>query len=263
MNTNTFNPQRQIAIIWDISDVQLLRPDLTDEQALSVLEKVKDKHDADIGVSWTTIDIWADILFPLGRDDEEEKSTVAENDDDNDEKPTDEEKPTVEENGLGNSSSGSSSPRHSSSKNGNSCDGTTTKEIYRVEVGVLLESNHPEFKHYNHVYTRDFGFCDLHTTHFPTFAEARKWGDEYITNGADKTYAVIAKDIADDNTESSLIDALFDGLESSDSSWNFGYTEDDILYFAYKNNTDFIIRIDKSVTIVEIDKSATIMESDI
>ena len=228
MNTNTFNPRRQIAIIWDISDVQSLRPDLTDEQALSVLEKVKDKHDADIGISWATIEIWADILFPLERDTGE--------------------KSIVKKNGLE-----SSGLRHSDSKNNNSYDDTITKEIYRVEVGVLLESNHPEFEHYNNVYTRDFGFYDLHSTYFPTFAEARKWSNESIANGADKTYAVITRDIADDNTESSLIDALFDGSEYPDSSWNFGYREDDILYFAYKNNTEFIIRIDKSAAIMEAD----------
>jgi hypothetical protein len=59
-----YDPKRQIAIIWDIDDVKIERPDLTDEQAMEVLERVKDKHDAEMGVSWTTLGEWAGILFP-------------------------------------------------------------------------------------------------------------------------------------------------------------------------------------------------------
>jgi len=59
-----FDPSRQIQITWDISDVKSERPDLNDEQAMEVLKRVRDKHDADIGVNWATISTWADMLFP-------------------------------------------------------------------------------------------------------------------------------------------------------------------------------------------------------
>ena len=59
-----YDPARKIAIIWSIEDVNIVRPDLTDEQALAVLTKVKDKHDAEMGVTWTTLEEWADILYP-------------------------------------------------------------------------------------------------------------------------------------------------------------------------------------------------------
>ena len=57
-------PNRQIAIIWGIEDVQKNRPDLTDEQAFEVLEQVVNKHDADIGISWDTLKAWANELYP-------------------------------------------------------------------------------------------------------------------------------------------------------------------------------------------------------
>ena len=60
-----YDPTRQVAIIWNIDDVKMDKPDLTDEQALGVLKKVHDKHDSTIGVSWTTLEEWAGILFPL------------------------------------------------------------------------------------------------------------------------------------------------------------------------------------------------------
>lgn len=58
------NADNQIAIIWSIEDVQQERPDLSDEQAMEVLKKVKDKHDATIGVNWDVLRNWADELYP-------------------------------------------------------------------------------------------------------------------------------------------------------------------------------------------------------
>lgn len=47
--------KRQIAIIWKLEDVQSARPDLNDEQAMQVLERVEKSHDAAIGVNWDVI----------------------------------------------------------------------------------------------------------------------------------------------------------------------------------------------------------------
>lgn len=67
-----FDPKKQIAIIWSVVDVQGLRPDLTDEQAMEVLKSAKSKHDADIGVNWDTLRIVADSLYPKDSSNEEE-----------------------------------------------------------------------------------------------------------------------------------------------------------------------------------------------
>jgi hypothetical protein len=55
---------RQIAAIWSIDDVKGVRPHLTDDQAWEVLEQLGDKHDAEWGISWTTLETVADDLFP-------------------------------------------------------------------------------------------------------------------------------------------------------------------------------------------------------
>ena len=55
---------KEIAIKWHIEDVQSIRPDLSDEQASTVLKRLKKNHDASIGINWDTIEIVADILFP-------------------------------------------------------------------------------------------------------------------------------------------------------------------------------------------------------
>ena len=55
--------RKQIAAIWNVEDVQGIRPDLTDDQAWELLEEVSRKHDAECGISRTTLEIIADELF--------------------------------------------------------------------------------------------------------------------------------------------------------------------------------------------------------
>jgi hypothetical protein len=54
----------QISIKWDLDDVLSVRPDLTKLQASLVLERLKNKHDANIGINWEVIEIVSDFLFP-------------------------------------------------------------------------------------------------------------------------------------------------------------------------------------------------------
>lgn len=51
-----FNASREIAIIWNISDVLTVRPDLTDDHCLEVLHKVKRNHDCERGINWDVIE---------------------------------------------------------------------------------------------------------------------------------------------------------------------------------------------------------------
>jgi hypothetical protein len=53
----------RIAVMWEIEDVLLLRDDLTHEQAMEVLERARDKHDPDWGISRDTLSDIADALF--------------------------------------------------------------------------------------------------------------------------------------------------------------------------------------------------------
>lgn len=55
---------RSIAIIWTIEDVQEERPDLSEEQAMKVLEIVRRNHNAEVGVNWEVIKTTANVLFP-------------------------------------------------------------------------------------------------------------------------------------------------------------------------------------------------------
>jgi len=62
---------RMIGIVWCIEDVQEVRPDLTDDQAWEVLQAVERRHDAEIGINWLTLEIFADDLFPEPRNGKE------------------------------------------------------------------------------------------------------------------------------------------------------------------------------------------------
>lgn len=55
---------------WHIEDVKSLRPDLTDEQAVEVLEAVANNFDASLGITWFNFEFWADELFPEDQDEQ-------------------------------------------------------------------------------------------------------------------------------------------------------------------------------------------------
>jgi hypothetical protein len=69
--------QRKIAVIWYIEDVKGIRPNLTDEQAWELLQRASDSHDAENGITWTTLEAIADDLFgPSSETDEDEEAGV-------------------------------------------------------------------------------------------------------------------------------------------------------------------------------------------
>lgn len=53
----------RIAIIWQTDDVQMQRPDLTEEQCQEVLHRLNRHHDATIGINWAVIDCAADHCY--------------------------------------------------------------------------------------------------------------------------------------------------------------------------------------------------------
>jgi hypothetical protein len=55
--------RRQIAHIWSIEDVQSIRPDLSEEQAWDVLQDVDHHKDAELGITWFTLESAAQHLF--------------------------------------------------------------------------------------------------------------------------------------------------------------------------------------------------------
>jgi hypothetical protein len=55
--------RRQIAHIWDIEDVQEVRPDLSADQCWQVLQQVDDQKDAGLGITWLTLEMAAEDLF--------------------------------------------------------------------------------------------------------------------------------------------------------------------------------------------------------
>jgi hypothetical protein len=51
-----------ISIEWHYTDVQEVA-DLTDDEAREVLRRVKKYHDANIGINWEVLEVYADDLI--------------------------------------------------------------------------------------------------------------------------------------------------------------------------------------------------------
>lgn len=54
---------REIAVVWEIDDVLVLRPDLNDDQAWLVLQHAQRCHDAGVGLNWESIESAAESLY--------------------------------------------------------------------------------------------------------------------------------------------------------------------------------------------------------
>ncbi len=61
---NQRSPKESFAVLWNVEDVQDVRPDLNVDQALKVLRKIEQKHDANSGISWDWIEYYANELYP-------------------------------------------------------------------------------------------------------------------------------------------------------------------------------------------------------
>jgi hypothetical protein len=55
--------RQQIAHIWSIEDVQGIRPDLSDDQCWEVLQHVDHHKDAELGITWLTLEMASEHLF--------------------------------------------------------------------------------------------------------------------------------------------------------------------------------------------------------
>lgn len=65
VDTYIANANYFISLRWYVSDVQEVRPDLSVEQCIELLNRMRDNHDANVGVSWETIDAVAEMLYPV------------------------------------------------------------------------------------------------------------------------------------------------------------------------------------------------------
>jgi hypothetical protein len=55
--------RRQIADVWSIEDVQAVRPDLSEDQCWEVLQFTDSTKDAELGITWLTLEMAAEHLF--------------------------------------------------------------------------------------------------------------------------------------------------------------------------------------------------------
>lgn len=65
-----------ISITWHIEDVLNIRPDLTDAEAFEVLKICEREHDAEVGISWETLEYAANENYPEKTDDDVRKYKI-------------------------------------------------------------------------------------------------------------------------------------------------------------------------------------------
>ena len=117
--------------------------------------------------------------------------------------------------------------------------------LFRLEVGVLLKKNDPEYKDYNCVYTKRHGFFDENQSIYLDYAEAKKEADEYIKNGVNGTYAVISSDGLYDISGLYEDEGEIQSMLNEQYCTQISYARICMDYFAYRNNKKIKTIIDR------------------
>lgn len=115
------------------------------------------------------------------------------------------------------------------------------KELFILEVGVLLQPDNEEFDCYNITgfYENVYGFYDENLCVFLDFNKAKDYADFYVENGVNNTYAYIRNDIY--NLDEEDFDSIENNLYYDNVDYNFN--ENDVLYFIKKENNSIIKEI--------------------
>lgn len=114
------------------------------------------------------------------------------------------------------------------------------KELFILEVGVLLQPDNEEFDCYNITgfYENVYGFYDENVCVFLDYDKAKKYAGFYVKEGVDNTYAYIRNETY--NLDEEDLKNIEDSL-SYDIDYNF--TEKDVIYFIRKENNNIIKEI--------------------
>tara|TARA_R100001443_G_scaffold59530_1_gene69855 strand:- start:213 stop:434 length:222 start_codon:yes stop_codon:yes gene_type:complete len=60
-----YDTEDTIFVCWTTEDIREIRPDLTDHECRKILRKVKDGHDATLGISWDVIETISYDMYPI------------------------------------------------------------------------------------------------------------------------------------------------------------------------------------------------------
>lgn len=66
-------------------------------------------------------------------------------------------------------------------------------DLYKIEVGVLLEKDNTDYKCYNSVYDKKNAYYDENVAFELDYARALEYAKNYVDNGVNGTYAIISK----------------------------------------------------------------------
>lgn len=105
-----------------------------------------------------------------------------------------------------------------------------TKTAYLVDVGVLLEKDHPEYQNYANVYDKKHGYYDESQYYETNLQTAIDAVTEYVNNGVDNTYGVISETQVHDTMTDEEI------RETNVSLENETYDKDDVVFSMAKQN---------------------------
>lgn len=108
-------------------------------------------------------------------------------------------------------------------------------KVYQVEVGVLLNKEHPEYDAYSQVWDHKNAYYDEEFTFCKKIEEAKDYIDNYLIAGVKNTYGILSEIYIDEESYKYIEN------EVEEQIWNMDYNVENVIYSAYKNEEDVII----------------------
>ena len=71
--------------------------------------------------------------------------------------------------------------------------------VYKVEVGVLLDKDNKDYDCYSNVYDKEHAYYDENVIFELDYSKALDYAKQYVENGVNGTYAIISKINCDNN----------------------------------------------------------------
>ena len=120
------------------------------------------------------------------------------------------------------------------------------KQIWFVEVGVILPKTHEEFDcyHISNFYENEYSFFDENLVMFFEQDEALEWGKNYIDNGVENTYCIVH-----DSCQYNLGDEQIQEINDFHYADNVIETPsiDSTCYFVIKKNNEIEVIINEKI----------------
>lgn len=114
------------------------------------------------------------------------------------------------------------------------------QKIYQYEVGVLLDKDDEEYEDYCDVWDKKYGYYNEDWGIELNLEQAKKYIQDYVQNGVDRTYGIISEIIISDEEYEECKENIEKNGYCEIADYDVDYSLENVIYSLCKNKENFI-----------------------